>query len=148
MRSRCYWALLGAALVVSAHGQQKNDKAAPGTRPDANAVEIRFADDSTVKMSLQTASIEVATRYGKLTIPVAEIRRIDFGLRIPEETAKRIDAAVAQLGSKDFKQREAAAAELVSLRDLAYPAVQKVARSTDLEVARRAREVLKSIAET
>lgn len=149
MRSCCYWALLSVPLVLStARGQPKSDKIGPSAGPDANAVEIRFADDSAVKMSLQTGLIDVATRYGKLTIPVGEIRRIDFGLRIPEETVKRIDTAVAQLGSKDFKQREAAAVELVGLRELAYPAVQKVARSTDLEVARRARDILKTITET
>ena len=149
MRSRCCWAILGAALAVSAvRAQEKSDKGAGSAQPDANAVEVRFADDSTVKMTLQSASIEVVTRYGKLTVPVGEIRRIDFGLRIPEETAKRIDAAVAKLGSTDFKQREAAVAELVGLRELAYPTVQKSAGSTDLEVARRAKEVLKTIAET
>lgn len=148
MRTRC-WACLSTVLAVSAVcAQEKNDKGAPSDRTDANAVEVRFADDSTVKMALQNASIGVVTRYGKLTVPVGEIRRIEFGLRIPEETAKRIEAAVALLGSKDFKQRETAGAELVGLRELAYPAVQKAAGSTDLEVARRAREVLKTITET
>src|SRR5262245_61604781 len=148
MRSRWLWTLLSVALIVPAlPAQEKSDKGGPGTKPDSNAVEVRFADDSTVKMTLQTATIEVVTRYGKLTVPVSELRRIDFGLRVPEETTRRIDAAVALLGSKDFKQRESAVAELVGLRELAYPAVQKASRSTDLEVSRRAKEVLKSIAE-
>src|SRR5438270_13776412 len=99
MRTRC-WACLSVVLAVSAvRAQEKNDKGAPSVRTDANAVEIRFADDSTVKMTLESASIEVATRYGKLTVPVNEIRRIDFGLRIPDEPAKRTDAVVVQLGN-------------------------------------------------
>jgi hypothetical protein len=141
--------LLSAALVLAtSHAQEKSNKGGPSPLPDARAIEVRFADDSTVKMSLQTTSVDVATRYGKLTIPIAEIRRIDFGLRIPDETVKRIDAGISQLGSKDFKQRESAAAELVGLRELAYPAVQKAAHSTDLEIARRAKEILKTISET
>src|SRR4051794_18919766 len=87
-----HWAVLAAALAATgAPGQEKDEKSPPATRPDANVVEIRFADDSTVKMVLQHNSLEVATRYGKLTVPVAEMRRIEFGLRIPEETARRID---------------------------------------------------------
>jgi hypothetical protein len=146
----CYpWVLLGAALAVAgAPGQDKDEKSGPGPRPDANVVEIRFADDSTVKMVLQHSSIEVATRYGKLTVPVGEMRRIEFGLRIPEETAKRIDAAIARLGSQDFKQRETAGAELLELRELAYPALLQASRSTDAEVARRAKEALKTLTET
>jgi hypothetical protein len=149
MSSRCYWALLGALAVAgAAAGQDKDDKNGARPRPDANVVEVRFADDSTVKMVLLQSSIDVATRYGKLTVPVAEIRRVELGLRLPEATAKRIDAAIARLGSPDFKQREAAAAELLELRELAYPALQQAAGSTDLEVARRAKDALKSLAET
>jgi hypothetical protein len=111
-------------------------------------VEVRFADDSTVKAALLEKSIDVTTRYGKLTVPVDEIRSIELGLRISEDTAKRIEAAVAGLGSQDFAKREAASAELLELRELAYPALQQAARSTDAEVARRAREVIKTLAET
>jgi hypothetical protein len=149
MRFPRYWALLNVALALAVvKGQEKNDKAAPSAKPEDHAVEFRFADDSTVKMALQNTRIEVVTRYGKLTVPVAEIRRIDFGLRIPEETGKRIEAAIAQLAVKEFKQREAAAAELIKLRELAYHAVQKATQSTDLEVARRAKEIVKTLVDT
>jgi hypothetical protein len=157
MKFRYHWALLAAALAVAvAPGQDKDGKNVPGPRPDPNQekadsraiVEVRFADDSTVKMVLQNSSIEVATRYGKLTVPVGEIRRIELGLRVPEGAAKRIDAAIALLGSPDFKQREAATAELLELRELAYPALQQAARSADAEVVRRAKEALKTLAET
>jgi hypothetical protein len=146
----CYpWALLGMALVVaSAFGQEKGEKNAPSSKPDPNTIEVRFADDSMVKMVLQHNSIEVATRYGKLTVPVGEIRRIEFGLRVPEETVKRIDAAIARLASQDFKQRDAASAELLALRELSYPALQQAAKSSDLEVARRAKDAIKLLTDT
>jgi len=149
MRSRYYWVLLGTALaVVGAHGQDKGEKSVPSSKPDLNAVEVRFADDSTVKMVLQHNSVEVVTRYGKLNVPVGDIRRIEFGLRIPEDTAKRIEAAIAGLGSSSFKQRDTATAELLGLRELAYPALQQAARSTDPEVSRRAKDTIKLLAET
>src|SRR5262245_53624038 len=100
MLPRCHWSLLGLILITAGSlAQDKNDKNVPASRPDANTVEIRFADDSTVKVVLQHTSVDVTTRYGKLSVPIAELRRIEFGLRIPEETAKRISADISNLGS-------------------------------------------------
>src|SRR5947209_16023843 len=97
MRPRFLALLAGLVLVAAGRGQEKNAK--PGPKGDGNAIEVRFADDSTVKMVLLHGSIDVTTRYGKLTVPGEEIRRIEFGRRVTEETAKKIDAAVARLGS-------------------------------------------------
>jgi hypothetical protein len=150
MRSRYRWAVLGVALVIAGGtvGQDKGAKDAPGPRANTFPVEVRFADDSIVKAALLEKSIDVTTRYGKLTVPVDEIRSIELGLRIPDETGKRIEAAVAGLGSSDFAKREAASAELLELREVAWPALQPAARSTDAEVSRRARELIKTLAET
>ena len=110
MRSGYRWALLIAAIVIvgSTVGQEKpkekETKPAPAAaHPEAFTVEVRFADDSSVKAALQQKSIEVSTRYGKLTVPVDEIRSIEFGLRIPEEAAKKIDAAIARLASQELR---------------------------------------------
>lgn len=148
MPLRHFWTLLSfVAFSSQVLAQAKNEKPTAPNQPDPHTVEVRFADDSIVKMVLQQSNIEVTTRYGKLMVPVEEIRRIDFGLRIPDETAKRIETAVSRLGSADFKQRSAASSDLLSLRELAYPAVQRAARSNDLEVARRAEELLKTLTE-
>jgi len=149
MVPRFNWSLLGLVLIAAGTmGQEKGDKNVSAPRPDANTVEIRFADDSTVKVVLQHTSVDVTTRYGKLSVPIAELRRIEFGLRIPEETAKRISADISNLGSADFKQREAASTELIALRELAYPALQQAARSDVPEIAKRAKAALTSITET
>ncbi|HEX5273458.1 MAG TPA: hypothetical protein VFW33_23335, partial [Gemmataceae bacterium] len=153
MRSRYALGLLGVALIVGGAtvGQEKETKDAKeavAARPNAYPVEVRFADDSSVKAALQDKSIEVTTRYGKLTVPVEEIRSIDLGMRVPPETAKRIEAAVAKLGSQVFAEREAASAALLELREQAYPAVQQAARSPDAEVSKRAKEVIKTLSET
>jgi hypothetical protein len=135
-------------LVSPVPGQDKNEKKSPAAVPDPNAVEVHFADDSTVKMSLQHNAVEIVTRYGKLTVPVTEIRRIDFGIRIPEETAKRIETAIARLAGSDFKLREAGGRELLELREVAYPSLQQAARSGDAEVSRRAKELVKTLVDT
>jgi hypothetical protein len=87
------------------------------------------------------------TKYGKLTVPIREIRRIDFGLHLPEGVGPQIEAAIKQMGSSTYKQREGAVKDLVDLGHLAYPYVQKAAGSSDLEVSERALYVVKRISE-
>ncbi|TMQ34558.1 MAG: hypothetical protein E6K70_06995, partial [Planctomycetota bacterium] len=87
----------------------------------------------------------MTTRYGKLTIPVSDIRNIDFGLHLPDEVAKQVETAVQRLGNNAHADREAASRELVQLGHQAYPAVQGAVKSKDPEVSRRAEEVVKRI---
>jgi hypothetical protein len=136
---------LALALCSATPAQETTDRLGPARKPDPDAVEVRFADGSTMKMSLLEKTVVVNTRYGKLTVPTTEIRRIEFGLRIPEATAKQIETAVGELGSADFKRREAAAARLLELRELAVPALRHASRAADAEASRRARETLKAI---
>jgi hypothetical protein len=98
-------------------------------------------------MTILQETIDVQTKYGKLTIPVRDLRKIEFGLHLPEGVGPQITEAIKSMGSDVYKQREDAARELVSLGPLAYPSVQKASRSSDLEVAARAVSVMKRIAE-
>jgi hypothetical protein len=107
--------------------------------------EVRFADGSTVRVTLLQPSVDVQTRYGKLTIPVQEIRRIDLGLHLSEATQQRIEAAVKQLGSDAYKERDQAVRQLVALGAQAVPALHQAAKSRDLEAAHRAEAALEQI---
>lgn len=111
-------------------------------------VEVRFTDNSVMKLTINEERIGFTTAYGKLYIPTTEIRRIEFGLRIPEETAKRIEAALADLGNMQFRRREAASAILLALREKAFPAVLKATKHADMEIANRAEELLKKLRES
>ncbi len=108
-------------------------------------VEVQFIDDSTMKLTLRDERIELGTPYGKLLIPVRDIECIEFAFRIPDDVARRIDAAIADLGKADYHRREAASAELLELRERAYPALLKAEKSTDAEVVRRVRELLERV---
>jgi hypothetical protein len=110
-------------------------------------VEVRFTDNSTMRLTLKDENLEVATRYGRLTVPVADVRRIDFATRITDDVAKRIDGAVANLNNPQFKLRQAASAELRGFREKAYTALQHAAKSSDQETARRAEEILEWLRE-
>jgi len=135
-----------ALPLLALPGRGADEKpAAPGEKKgpaQAHHVEVRLADGSTVRMTLAQSHVEVTTKYGKLAVPVNEIRRIEFALRYPPGVPERIEAAAVNLGSDDFDKREAAAAELLSFQELSYPTLEKLTKSKDREVARRAEEIL------
>jgi hypothetical protein len=109
------------------------------------SVEVQFIDDSAMKLTLRDERIELITPYGKLLIPVRDIERIEFAFRIPGEVARRIEAAIVDLGKEDYQRREAASAELMELRERAYPALLRAEKSSDAEVVRRVRELLEKV---
>src|SRR5262245_7430889 len=69
--------------------------------PKRNDVEVRLDDGSTMRMVIGQESLTVATKYGKLSVPMNEILRIDMGLHMPEGAAAKIDKAIQQLGSQE-----------------------------------------------
>ncbi|MGE3805063.1 MAG: hypothetical protein AB7K24_10365 [Gemmataceae bacterium] len=134
MKSAALALVLGLALVAPVWGME------PG-----NEVMARFSDGSVIQRAVIADDLVLVTRFGKLTIPFKEIRRIDMGRRTSPERAARIKAALARLGSTDFNEREAASRELVELGADAYAAMQEATLSKDLETAKRARQVLEEI---
>ena len=112
---------------------------------EANVFEVHFNDGSVVKMILLQESLDVTTRFGKLTVPMKDLRRIDFGLRYPDGVYQKIQDAIGLLSNPDFKKREAAQAELLGYRELAYPLVAQAAKNTNAETARRARAILEEL---
>jgi hypothetical protein len=133
-------------LVTSAVAQPTSEAESPKTQP--GQVEIRFRDDSRLKVLLKEEKLDFDTRYGRLTIPLAEIQSLELGSRVPPELIARVDAAIKKLGSGDFKDREAAAAELVSLGVKALPAVITARNSADAEVVNRAQQIADKIMES
>ncbi|HZY86028.1 MAG TPA: hypothetical protein VFE78_14440, partial [Gemmataceae bacterium] len=146
MSRPCHWAALAALLAVgpAAVAADKPAAAAKSGPPPAE-VTARLHDGTVVRKALLRDGVVVATRYGKLTVPAADIRRIEFGFHLPDEVAREVEAAVRQLGSDDFKQREAAGKRLVTLGFRAWPALQAAARSSDKEVSARARVAIERV---
>src|SRR5262249_50747564 len=108
---------------------------------------ILLSDGSNVKMELQQESLEVMTRYGKMSIPIDDIRRIEIGLHIPAGIETQIETSIRNLGSEAYKQREDASKDLLQVGHWAVPALQKASNSPELEVAKRAQSLLLRISE-
>jgi hypothetical protein len=114
------------------------------SRPSIDA-EVKYIDDSTMKLKLLDDKLELTTKHGVLSIAVADIRRIDFATRIPADAAEKVLFALGKLNHSDFKVREAATEELKGYRERAYGLVLKALKSDDPEVSRRADEIVTAI---
>ncbi len=141
-------ALLLGAATGNGESRKSNDEAsAKETKVGEQPVEVRFTDGSVLKLTLREERVELTTPYGKLSIPVSEIRRIEFGLRVPDDVSRKIESAVSELGNSQFRRREQATAILLGLREKAYPAVLNATKNSDMEIANRAEELVKKFKE-
>jgi hypothetical protein len=136
-------ALCVAGMVLAAAAQEPSPTPKKKSGDGAETAEVRFADGSTVRMIPTQASVEITTRYGKLNVPIAEIRRIEFGTRYPDGVHAKIETAIANLTEKEAKVRQAAELELRGLRELAYPALKRAAVSSDVDRALQATILVK-----
>jgi hypothetical protein len=129
-----------AALVLFA-------AAATAADPGPPEFEAKLADDSTLKVVLLDPTVTVATRYGKLVLPAADIRKVEFGFRYPPGVEAKAEAAAADLAAPAFKAREEAEKTLLGLGEYAAPAVRRARKNTDAEAAKRADAVWRKLAE-
>jgi hypothetical protein len=95
-------------------------------------------DGGQLRVVLLEEKLEFQTPYGVLNIPASEIRRIEFALRVTDAEAKKIDAAIANLGNSQYKLRESANGELLALRQKAFFPLQRAAHHKDPEIVHRA----------
>jgi hypothetical protein len=138
-RYLCLAVLLSTAI---AHAGEKKGEEKPAPQEESSDVQVQFANGSSVRLSVLHDKIEVQTRYGLLAVPLKEIQRIDFGVRLPAAVERKVDAAIAKLGSARHGDREAGERELLALAGQGYPALLKAVKHPDKEVSRRAGHVL------
>jgi hypothetical protein len=113
------------------------------TKADGAVFELRTFDDTVMKVVLLEPALALNTKYGKLTIPAAELRRLEFGFRYPDGLEEKINRAVGELGSPDFRTREDAEQALAGIGHFAIPALRRAVKGDDPETVRRAQSVLK-----
>jgi hypothetical protein len=132
--------LFGSLLAALPAQDTKKDAPKRGTE-----VDIHFLNGSTVRLQIQSEKLEIETPYGKLAVPMKDVRAIEFGSHLPEGHAEKISVAVKKLGSGDFREREKAAATLVELGPFSYSAAVEATRAKEPEVATRAKEVVQKL---
>src|SRR5438045_2937227 len=96
----CCLGIVGLAANGS-HSDEPTGQTRPGI---SSQVEVRLTDGSNVVMSLLQESFEITTEYGKLSVPRADVRQIEFGIRTTDEDRQKIDAAIGRLSSKIYEE--------------------------------------------
>jgi hypothetical protein len=164
MRAIVFTSLIVAGLCFSLSlgqefkkdGFKKDDKAkgpppmTGGTRAPAEAgkpgeVEIHFLNGSKIRATIQSETLEIASIYGKLIVPIQDVQAIEFGVHYPEGAVAKIEFAIKNLGSGDYRARETAAKTLLDLGPYAYPTLLRATRAKESEVAARAKEIVQKI---
>jgi hypothetical protein len=146
MISGCLAIAAALSLVAARYEIRADDKSSgePVAHPTM-ALQVHFADDTYLKIVPRDEKVTYVTKYGKLIIPLSDVRRLDLGRRVSDDEAKKIAAAISKLGSEDFKEREKANEELLAFGTRAYPELVTAGQSEDAEVGRRARELVDKI---
>ncbi len=152
---RALW-LLPAALVVGSASAQP-PPAAP-TLPPAPKIEavapkgpavlefdVGFLDGSNVKVVVLEPAVAVATKYGKLTVPLADLRRVEVGFRYPDGVEAKLTAAIERLAAPAYLDREEAAKEIREWKLYAGPALKRAATDDDAERRTRAAALLQAV---
>jgi hypothetical protein len=147
--------VLGLVAVASLGWAVSHAFPAPGVpRPPVPAAksadgplefQVKMHDDSQLSVLLLDPSVTVVTKYGRLVIPAADVRRIEPGFRYAPGVEERVNMAIDDLGSPEFRTREDAEGVLISLGAGAVPGVRRATKSADAEVVNRANAVLKNL---
>lgn len=133
--------LATAALGNSAQESPKSRSKTP------QIIDARFVDGSNLKLTMASDAIEIVSPYGRLKVPMDEIKSVEFATRIPADLAARIDAWIADLGNPQFPVREGAGVELGQMKARAYHALVAATKHKDPEIAKRAGELVERIRE-
>jgi hypothetical protein len=146
VRSSVCLALFAVLAFLSTVQAQSTNRAPAeidrATATHARTVEAEFTSSGRLQLVLLFDRLEIESPYGQLSIPVEEIRTIEFATRHSAELKKKIDDHIFKLGSVNFTERDNSEKELLALAEKAYPALLMATKHADLEVARRAQELV------
>lgn len=143
---RLWVVLLAVMLVCSSAATAQPDQTDVKQPPaDVRAVEVRFLDDSRMRVRLADERIEIATKHGKLSVPTDQVKRLYFAQRLDDETQQQIDRAIAALA--DPQQSAAARDRLSRFNERAYLALVRAAKGQDPQQVRAVADLLSQIEE-
>lgn len=105
--------------------------------PGDEQIRLHLMDGAVIAGKLTVSEIDVETDFGKLTVPVARIRRLRPGLNSHPQLGNRLKELVEELGAVQFDRREAAQKELLKLGPATRAALEE--RQEDRDTERRTR---------
>lgn len=140
----CAWLAVAPVIIIAASTQPEKQTPAPDVK-----ARLVLDDGSIINGVILTPTIAIETAYGQLTVPIADIRTITFGLHLEAHEARAIETAAKSLGSSVFVDRDKANRALLGMGRRALPALEKLAQGNpDAEIGKRAADLAKTIVES
>lgn len=112
-----------------------------GTPVFAGEFILTVKDESVIKIDLKEPAIDLLTPYGRLKIPVTEIREIKFGHRVSDELKTKIENSISDLSGNDFAARDRATKFLMDNRVSSYH-ILKTVKNANTEFEARKKLIL------
>jgi len=136
-----------SAAKTDASKTDSASKTESGETADPEVIKIYLMDGSVVTGKLSIKDLEVETQFGKLTVPVTEVRSFTPGLASHPELGKRVFDLIDKLGSTDFDEREQSQKELVKLGNSVRKELEKHLQDPDNERRMRVKNILAELEE-
>jgi len=133
------------AVLISALTLAQESVKAPPLHTSVPSFIVTLVDDSSVRVTMLDEMLEYSTAHGALHIPFRDVRKLDLALRVTANAALRIDPMINDLSSGKYQLREAATNGLRDYGELAWPALQKAAKSSDPETVQRAGSLIEKL---
>lgn len=106
---------------------------------------IHLHDGSTLRATMLQEKVEITTKYGDLTVPLKDVKKMEVGLHYKDDFKKKIEDNIKLLGSTSFKERELATHNLIKWGKDSYMLVKDKVKDADPEVAKRAEAIVSSV---
>lgn len=139
--------------VIAAAAEPPHDaKPDPASQPTKSKfgpkdVEIKLQDGSLFRGEIKDIeNLVLKTAYGSLTVPVADLLRIDRGERLADKDLKEIAETIKDLDNDEFAKRSAAQYKLETFPVAAYETVKAARESASPESKNRIDGILKKLA--
>lgn len=139
--------LLVTFVLYAANAVAQKHDSDPTPRVSKTYAEVQLEDGSKIRVKLLDAELTVNTKYGVLKVPTKDISKIDFGLHFLPDFEVHAAREIKNLGSTAFKDRDGAGVVLLGMGPRVYPFLLDAEKSDDLEVAKRAAGLLKTLRE-
>ncbi|MDX1945045.1 MAG: hypothetical protein SFU86_06530 [Pirellulaceae bacterium] len=110
-------------------------------------IRLHLLDGSVISGDLSVSEITVDTAFGKLVVPVANIRSFTPGLDSYPKQIAELEKLVENLGSDDYKTREQSHKDLAAMGIKIQKELEKHAASENAEIKRHIGEILKEMEE-
>jgi hypothetical protein len=102
-------------------------------KPFGGEWEVHYIDDSAMKLSLLDEHVTLNTSYGPLQMPLREIRRIEFGVRLSDAEQAKCEKAISEILGKDSAKREQGKEAILELGTKILPFLRRVLKSADAD---------------